>query len=152
MKRKPNSRANRAIGWNRNRPALQPVADADMSRGESVSRQGKEHGPAFGWGLGGWTVRLSRTSAVPRLCNTGGKARRIRDHTKADRHGFVPHPLVICFGQPSLATSIGSRGPLRRLWLAGGRMSNVPSRAQTSICARCLRRLRRPTFLGRYNN
>ena len=98
MKRKPNSRANRAIGWDRNRPALQPVADADMSRGESVSRQGKEHGPAFGWGLGGWTVRLSRTSAVPQLCNTGGKARRIRDHTKADRHGFVPHPLIICFG------------------------------------------------------
>jgi hypothetical protein len=108
---------------------LQPVADADMSRGESVSRQGKEHGPAFGRGLGGWTVRLSRTSAVPRLCNTGGKARRIRDHTKADRHGFVPHPLIICFGQPSLATSIGSRGPLRRLWLAGGRM--VPLNHQT---------------------
>ena len=53
MKRKPNSRANRAIGWDRNRPALQPVADADMSRGELVSRQGERARSSLRLGAGG---------------------------------------------------------------------------------------------------
>jgi hypothetical protein len=52
MKRRPNSRANRAIGWDRHGLALQPVAGVDMSGGESISRRDKEHGPAFRLGAG----------------------------------------------------------------------------------------------------